>query len=250
MGCNGPTKGRPSQVFCTDESAISQEPGRVTIAPLRCKRWTCPHCAPSRQKRLKAEARAGEPNTFITLTVSQASGENPTERARALVAAWRKLRALACAKYGYERIPFLATFEATKRGEPHLHILCRVKWLDQAWLSDTMRDLIGAPIVDIRRVRGVRQAAQYIAKYIAKAPERFEGCKRYWRSLDYFVEHPERTGFTFRDARFWVRVEVPYVDLIAAHQALGYRFDWRKDWAEGERGPPGHDPPRLPPPGA
>ncbi len=76
-------------------------------------------------------------------------------------------------------------FEATKRGEPHLHILCRVKWIDQRWLSQQMRGLTGAPIVDIRQVKSQSQVAHYIAKYIGKEPHRFATCKRYWCTRSY-----------------------------------------------------------------
>lgn len=127
-------------------------------------------------------AKSGKPTTFITLTVAPGSGVNPAARARALADAWPKVVKAARKKYGYKSIPYLCVFEATKKGEPHLHILARVKWIDQRWLSNIMRRLIGAPIVDIRQIKSLKQVANYIAKYIGKEPHRFETCKRYWRT--------------------------------------------------------------------
>lgn len=122
------------------------------------------------------------------MTCNPARRASPASRARALAQAWPVIVRRACKKYGYRSIPYLCVFEATKKGEPHLHILCRVKWIDQAWLSRQMRDLTGAPIVDIRKVRSVKQAANYISKYIGKAPHRFATCKRYWCTRSYKFE--------------------------------------------------------------
>jgi len=139
---------------------------------------------------LVKKARLGQPNTFMTLTVNPSRGFSPDDRARRLAKAWRKLRALACKKYGYKRIPFLAVFEKHKSGEPHLHILARVKWIDQDWLSRTMALLTGAPIVDIRRVRSRQAIAAYITKYVGKDPTRFKFSKRYWCSQDWDLPDP------------------------------------------------------------
>jgi hypothetical protein len=64
-----------------------------------------------------------------------------------------------------------------------------------------MKRRTNAPIVHIRRIHNATHAAIYVAKYIAKAPERFEGCKRYWASHHYApkMAKPERPeGVTYR----------------------------------------------------
>ena len=172
-------------VLCREWTLVKQSQGVTTAEPLKCRCWTCDYCQPIRLRQLKGMARAGAPDTFLTLTVNPATGHTAAERARDLAKAWRLIRKRAMRRYGYKAIPFLAVFEKTKRGEPHLHILMRVKWLDQRWVSDVMRELIGAPIVDIRRVHSAKQAAAYVAKYVGKDPVTFAGCKRYWRSQDW-----------------------------------------------------------------
>ena len=172
-------------VLCREWTLVKETGGVTTVEPLKCRCWTCDYCQPIRLRQLKGMARAGAPDTFLTLTVNPQIGLTPAERARDLAKAWRLIRKRAMRRYGYKAIPFLAVFEKTKRGEPHLHILMRVKWLDQRWVSGVMRDLIGAPIVDIRRVRSAKQAAAYVAKYVGKDPVTFPGCKRYWRSQDW-----------------------------------------------------------------
>jgi hypothetical protein len=134
---------------------------------------------------------SGHPTTFLTLTVSRKANPDKDIAARALVRAWRLVRQRARKKYGYKTIPFLAIFEATKHGHPHLHILARVRWLDQKWLSDQMNDLLKSPVVDIRRVNSQRGAARYVTKYLSKAPHQFATLKRYWRSLDFKLDPEE-----------------------------------------------------------
>jgi len=172
-------------MLCSEWTILKVRHGKTYAEPLRCRCWSCEECRPRRVAQLKALASEGHPNTFLTLTVNPAFGDDPDDRARKLSRAWRLVRQRAMRKYRYKSLPFLAVFERTKADEPHLHILLRVAWLDQRWLSNQMAELMGAPIVDIRRVTSERGAARYIAKYLGKDPHSFDGCKRYWRSQDW-----------------------------------------------------------------
>lgn len=212
-------------MFCSDSVILSKyEPG-IKVDPLPCNRWSCQECYPKRKARLRSEACRGRPNAFITLTVNPQTGTSPDDRARSLVDAWRKVRRKAKKKWGNVRIPFLSVFEETKKDEPHLHILCRLKWIPQQWLSDEMRAEIGAPIVDIRRVNSRKKAAAYVTKYIGKSPTRFEGCKRYWRSLDWFVEprkeYQDPVGI--RERRWWEQGKLP--DVLKKYSKRFYRIE-------------------------
>lgn len=137
-----------------------------------------------------ALAQSGKPTTFITLTCNPNTGSSPADRARRLAKAWPIIVKRICKKWKLDGIPYLCVFEATKRGEPHLHILARVRFIPQAWLSAQMRQLINAPVVDIREVKGAKQIARYIAKYIGKQPHRFSTCKRYWSTRSYALTLP------------------------------------------------------------
>ncbi len=177
-------------MLCSEWSLVKSNGATATVQPLRCRCWTCEECAPIRKRQLMAQAHSGHPNTFLTLTVNPRRGRDHHDRARSLAHAWRKLRQRAMRKYNLDALPFLAVFEKTKAGEPHLHILMRSQWLSQKWLSAQMRELIGAPIVDIRRVHGASKVADYVSKYIGKDPKRFVGTKRYWSSRDYEPKVP------------------------------------------------------------
>ena len=171
--------------LCREWTILKGVGPRMYAEPLRCKRWSCDHCRPFRANMLKALARDGSPDTFLTLTVNPATGTDPDDRARALSRALRLLRLRAMRKYHLKSLAFLAVFERTKKGEAHLHVLMRSKWLDQAWIAAVMKKLIGAPIVNIQRVTTPKGAARYIAKYIGKDPQGFLGTRRYWRSRDW-----------------------------------------------------------------
>ncbi len=237
---------------------------------LRCRSWGCPLCSESRRKQLVALAKSGDPNTFITLTVNPAFGSSPFDRAHRLADAWRvlirllKRRCRKCQKahvslsaaagrelpfegrvlpdglrccYGYTELPYFCVFEATLNGEPHLHILARVKWISQKWLSKAMEALISAPIVDIRRVKNKNKLAYYISKYCGKEPHRFQTCKRYWTTRDYELTRFEPEPQPGRWHRHWQLEKVHISQLADDWRSQGYEVTETRHrvlaWAQG-----------------
>jgi len=226
-------------MLCSEASLVNHGCGKVRAVTLRCRAWSCDLCLPWRRGRLTGLAKDGAPNAFITLTVNPVSGVDPEARARALVDAWRIVVRRAKARYGYKTIPYLAVFEATKNGEPHLHILARVKWLDQKWLSDQMGELIGAPIVDIRRVHSSRHVAHYVAKYIGKGPGKFGTCKRYWCTRDWMLEPKPKAKLDITWGSMWFIVEQSVGSLAQDWWMQGYvvRLEGVGGYGEGRKPP-------------
>lgn len=174
-------------MLCRDWSLVHEVGNHRRAIPLRCRSWSCQLCAPLRRKKLIAQGIKGRPQVLLTLTVNPGYLSSPEERARGLVRAWRNLRQWIRREYDVERLPFLAVMEATKAGEPHLHILARMPYVPQHRLSEKMAEYLDAPVVDIRYIRNPQQAVGYVAKYIGKAPERFGDLKRYWSSQDWLT---------------------------------------------------------------
>jgi len=199
-------------------------PGRSAFraVTLWCRSWSCPDCSLVRARQLVELAQSGKPTKFITLTVNPATGSCPEDRARALVDAWRDVARRVCRKQGIRRFPYLCVFEATKNGEPHLHILARVEYIGQAWLSAQMADLIEAPIVDIRAVKSPRHVAFYVAKYIGKDPHHFGTCKRYWATRDWPVGQPEPEPPDPVWTDRWYVIKWPLAVLAAGWRAKGW----------------------------
>jgi len=164
---------------------VKQQAGKITAIRLRCKSWGCVDCSKMRRSKLIMEAREGKPERFITLTVNPNWFSSPEERAQKLVAAWRRIRRRFIELGPNRSIEFLAVFELTKKGEPHLHIMQRGSFIPQKWLSKQMNKEMGAPIVDVRSVKGAKEVAKYVSKYISKRNIKIGTLKRYWRSIKY-----------------------------------------------------------------
>lgn len=214
--------------YCMRGTLVKWDGKTITTHPLRCKCWTCESCAPWRRKRLIDEARAGKPQTFITLTSNPHYLASPNERAHQLVLAWRQIVRRLRASGKHKQLQYLVVMERTAQGEPHLHILARMGFVPQKVLSEWMRELANAPIVDIRRIRSAKKAALYVTKYVGKDPFRYDGCKRYWRSNDYM--HPTRAELRAQQAGLavWYAVPMPYHEYNKRLKKEGWRIirDW------------------------
>jgi hypothetical protein len=217
---------------------------------LWCRSWTCTDCAPFRIAALKRAAIKGNPTTFITLTVNPQRGQSPEERAAELSNAARIMFKRARRKFRKASIEYLAVFEATKRGEPHLHIIARAPFIPQRWLSDTMGELIAAPIVDIRKVGSQRGVARYVAKYISKGPKPFATLKRYWCTPGFAPPLKRVDDADCPWGSGWRVVKVPLIVLADIWRSHARHVEWSGEneiiaptgrypppWAEKGTGP-------------
>lgn len=184
---------------------VKVKDGKLTAIKMTCRSWSCSSCAKDRARGLIAEAKKGKPQRFITLTVNPSWFDSPEERARRLVAAWRLVRRRFLKLHPNAKCEFIAVFEKTKLGEPHLHICQRGAYIPQRWLSKQMEELIGAKIVDISYIRDQKKVALYVAKYLGKEPHQFGSLKRYWRSLKYLaISKAEERRLRNAGARFYI----------------------------------------------
>lgn len=216
---------------CGGWSLAKVERGGLRAITLFCRSWLCSDCLPRRLAALKREALSGNPTTFMTLTVNPQRGESVEIRARELSDALKILVKRARRKWTKSPLEYFAVFEETKKGEPHLHLVMRAPYIPQAWLSNTMAELIGAPIVDIRKVGSARGVAKYVAKYVAKGPRGFGALKRYWSSRGYSLTvKPERKSKSEFDPH-WTVEKRSLWQLAARYGAIGYSITW-----DGDRG--------------
>lgn len=227
--------------MCSKIGCIVKQQGPIVSAiKLSCRSWTCPECCKLRRNQLVREAKEGKPERFITLTVNPSWFSSPEERARKLVEAWRLIRRRFLKRRAGNVCEFFAVFELTKLGEPHLHIIQRGSFISQRWLSEQMRELMGAPIVDIRAVKGRKAVAEYVSKYISKRNIKIGTLKRYWRSKGYLaVSRAELRRRRNVGARFWVMdfhwkrylawVSHRYGDDIISVGKRGFEMEWWPD---------------------
>lgn len=107
-------------------------------------------------------------------------------------------------------VDYIRCPEFTKGGLRHEHILFRGSYIDQWYLSGEWQRIHGARIVDIRRVRGDRHLAGYMASYMAKAPAGrycyswgwvWKGFAGSWKRLCRFYRE---SSWTFKETlTFW-----------------------------------------------
>lgn len=207
-------------------SRVDLVSGQVTAGVMWCKSWHCEYCAPLRQKQLMAQAADGSPNKFITLTSRYRPDEmSPAEAAQQLVHSWRMAVQRGKRDGLFTDIQYIAVFELTKKGWPHLHILARSSFLSQSWLSDRMGQYCDSPVVHVRAVDSKKRAAWYVAKYTAKAPQKIDGCKRYWRTLRYDITGFKREKPVHDHFKGYVN-EVPISIVAGFYEKAGYRVAW------------------------
>jgi DNA-binding HxlR family transcriptional regulator len=159
--------------------------------------------------------------------------------------AWVNLRRRIARTWPGEKTPFIVVFEKTKAGFPHMHILMRAAFIPQKWLSDNMKELIDAPIVDIRAIKSRQMAFWYVTKYLGKDPHAFEGCKRWWRSHSYEVETDE----DYRPLVFGEHIVIErsnYYEVAARFRTPGFEIvEEGKDYLHYRRREPGGWFPRI-----
>jgi hypothetical protein len=164
------------------EAMLLSEAGRVGRAvTLCCKQWDCDHCRPLLQRKLARLIIDLKPTLFATLTISAHWHGSPEERAEMLKRDWGKIRDRANRKFR-TKIDFVAVFEVTDRGEPHLHLSvanCPVRpKIFRQFLRECLQLPKGSPRVAVKHVYGVAG----LARYLSKAPTLFAGRQRYWTS--------------------------------------------------------------------
>jgi hypothetical protein len=85
-----------------------------------------------------------------------------------------------------------------------------------------MQELLDAPIVDIRRIQDRGRAAAYCAKYCGKQPHKFEGTKRFWRSLDWRVDADADNDADANNTGVWLKVRHGLDWVLATLESEGF----------------------------
>ena len=141
---------------------------KKVTARLYCKRWKCPYCGPRQawyyQQRISEKAIEFKLDRFMTLTLDPRNIKG--DPYKHLNESWRKLREAFRRKFG-KSISYIAVTEAHKSGIPHKHILID-HYINQKWLSTKWDRLGGGRMVDIRKIKDIKNMARYVGKYLTK----------------------------------------------------------------------------------
>lgn len=183
------------------------QPSRLTVARIRCKKWTCPYCG---EKNLNAwRAHLGKtfarkfPNAkwiFITITLLGKDHGKEDKGVPKLQKIWSRLYHRMRRKYGKE-ISYVYFYEPHKKGTFHIHALLNIGHIyDETplrkdlkyplkkhpmyiWLQTTLGQLDAGKQTDVRRIYGkdghndASGAVAYALAYFAKM-RNWEGFKK------------------------------------------------------------------------
>lgn len=174
-------------VICEASARVKDTVAGRCVLPRYCNTWNCVTCQPYRLKLLMAELAGGNPTIFVTITWAVDQGVERLAAAKAQRRAWAKYVAWYNRRHGEGALQYMVVCEGTRPDWPHLHILCRAKWIPHTELSAFMEAEIGSPIVEVQSLKQVRSVARYLAKYMSKGPRQYGTLKRYWRSLKYLM---------------------------------------------------------------
>lgn len=225
-------------MLCGEHTLAAFDDRAMYAKRLRCKRWKCEDCVPDLRRRVMRLAADGEPTTLLTLTTNPAREPDPARAADLLLSAFNRLVRRLRKTYGRNAIEYLAVWETTQRGMPHLHILMRSPYIDQKSISRFMEEQIEAPIVDIRAVHGRKQAAAYVAKYLGKDPKCFGGHHHYMFSRHWLDPAAENEYERWcPDGLRWRKIPAP-LDKIRQYQTYYYDFEGDDNRIRGTRRPP------------
>lgn len=225
--------------LCTEACLVNTGYQFQKAITLYCNAWGCEHCHNRRVRRLIAEIIQGHPERLLTLTCRAGTKETPDKQAQFMSQCFRKLWAKVRKRWPGVEHHYFCVFEAHKSGWPHLHIATRGCYMDWQWIKDRWEEISGSPGVDIRRIYDPKDCGSYMAKYIGKNPHRYQGVKRYWRTLKWNLE-PENAPA--RDPRLdyrFIIVPLNRADLFAQWQVTK-----RHVWLEGKAVFSGPSPPK------
>jgi len=154
---------------CRNGAIIELAPdgSAARVIPLTCKAWHCPYCGPRLRRIWAARIAAACPQRFLTLTCDPARFKDQETAWPAMKHAFNRLVTLIrTAGYAFE---YVATWELTHAGWPHVHVLQRGDYVPQSKVRAWWIHLGVGSIVHIEAVADHALAAAYVAKYLAKA---------------------------------------------------------------------------------
>jgi len=188
----------------------------------RCKCWTCPTCAPWRLRRLRGIIASGNPEKHLVLTMKVIGDRTPAETASELVKSFDLLLKRIKYHYKIKRPAYFYVIERHDSGEPHMHVLTRMPYIPQAWLSEQWEEITGASNVWIEQIKNPLRAMRYITKYLTKAPERFGRMKRHNCSKNWRLKKPLKPEHDWKRAETRVLKSIDVAWLVKLYRDQGW----------------------------
>lgn len=140
---------------------------------------------------------------MMTLTTRFRKGINPADEAKLQSKGLAELKRRIIRVFKVEKIEWIAVREVHKTGWPHLHVLMRLRFIPQRWLSSQWLSITKSSRVFVQRLKSQKQAASYVSKYIGKAPAQLGTSKRYWKTRAYDLRTKLIDKAPMDDDEYW-----------------------------------------------
>jgi len=137
------------------------------------------------------------PHRMLTLTVDTKRYDSPEQAASRMAWAFGKLIAKLRRRFPDEPTEYLAVWERTRQGWPHLHVLLRGPYQPQRVVSALWSSLTGSPVVWFTKLDGTSAGARYVAKYLTKDPDPFHRGRALRASRGFLIEPMRPQGRRF-----------------------------------------------------
>ena len=173
---------------CGAWALTARNDSAAVALPMRCRRWACPRCGPAMRRRLVHLTAQTGCTRMVTLTADVNAFPDAFSAARRLAWAFPKLIAAIRKRYPGETFEYLAIWERTRQGFPHLHVALTGPFIPQRWLSSLWASLAASPVVDVRHLGTPGGTGRYLAKYLAKDPDPFLQGRAFRASRGFFPE--------------------------------------------------------------
>jgi hypothetical protein len=149
------------------------------------------------RNRLLKLVEASAPSSFLTLTIDANAFPSPQAAARRMNWAFPRLIAKMRRFVLSGGVEYLAVWERTRAGWPHIHALLKSEYIPQPLISRWWRALAGSPVVYIEAVTSARGGGRYVAKYLVKDPDPFNFGRAIRASRGFLVEpmRPQGTRY-------------------------------------------------------
>jgi len=166
--------------FCRQHSLVlfeykDQVLQKVTKSRLRCKSWSCPHCAPINAVgayfKIRDVVFLNNLTYFLTLTLDPQkipdkyfdNGLNKTHK----YITYLFNRFLTVIRRHHKDLKYVWVIQFHKNGNAHLHILLNVR-LDITFVRSEWTRIGGGVQMKVEKVQSLERVCSYVANYISK----------------------------------------------------------------------------------
>lgn len=206
-------------------ATLETGPGLHVCTLIHCKSWQCPKCKELNAKRLRQRLAQIQPNRFLTLTCNPSQFSTPSQAFRHLSISVNRLFKRLRRLYPRTSFAYFGIWELSQSGWPHCHLLLDSPYLPQALVSSLWNELTGAPIIDIRVIRGQKAARNYVLKYVTKDLYAPPNMHRYRSSRGFLPPAPKPILEPYSPEIRWSRYGGPPSAFFANLELEGWSLD-------------------------